>query len=126
MQQEQHYNGNKDYGESFMTDANNTSYRFVASSKRYETDFPSIQGGNDGDHLVTDISSNSNFANIQLTVSTDSSSLLSLETTGDGASYHLERIEKQRQMMAEGGSLFVTSPRSFLMGWNKDDAPRCM
>jgi hypothetical protein len=27
-----------------------------------------------------------------------------------------ERIEKQRQMLAEGGSLFLTSPRSFLTG----------
>ena len=29
------------------------------------------------------------------------------------------RIEKQRQMLAGGGSLFVTSPRSFLMGYKK-------
>ena len=27
-----------------------------------------------------------------------------------------QRIEKQRQMLADGGSLFATSPRSFLMG----------
>ena len=34
----------------------------------------------------------------------------------DGTDYHIERIEKQCQMLAGGGSLFVTSPRSFLMG----------
>lgn len=44
-------------------------------------------------------------------------------TTAD-SSYRTERIEKQRQMMAGGGSLFVTSPRSFLMGWKSDDMPR--
>ena len=32
--------------------------------------------------------------------------------------YRAERIERQRQTV-EGGSLFVTSPRSFLMGWRK-------
>ena len=32
--------------------------------------------------------------------------------------YRAERIEKQRQTV-EGGSLFVTSPRSFLMGWKR-------
>jgi hypothetical protein len=32
--------------------------------------------------------------------------------------YRVERLEKQRQNV-EGGSLFVTSPRSFLMGFNK-------
>lgn len=41
-----------------------------------------------------------------------------------GASYRIERIEKQRQMMPEGGSLFVTSPKSFLMGWKSDETPR--
>ena len=30
--------------------------------------------------------------------------------------YTVERIEKQRQMLAGGGSLFLTSPRSFLTG----------
>jgi len=30
--------------------------------------------------------------------------------------YRTQRIEKQRQMLADGGSLFVTSPRTFLMG----------
>ncbi|CAB9510777.1 expressed unknown protein [Seminavis robusta] len=40
------------------------------------------------------------------------------------AAYRNERIEKQRQMMAGGGSLFVTSPKSFLMGWKSDDMPR--
>jgi hypothetical protein len=35
--------------------------------------------------------------------------------------YRNERIEKQRQMMSEGGSLFVTSPRSFLMGWKSEE-----
>jgi hypothetical protein len=35
--------------------------------------------------------------------------------------YRNERIEKQRQMMAGGGSLFVTSPKSFLMGWKSSD-----
>ena len=30
--------------------------------------------------------------------------------------YRSQRIEKQRQMLANGGSLFVTSPRSFLLG----------
>lgn len=34
----------------------------------------------------------------------------------DGADYRFDRIEKQCQMLAGGGSLFVTSPRSFLMG----------
>jgi hypothetical protein len=29
---------------------------------------------------------------------------------------HEERIEKQRNMLSGGGSLFVTSPRSFLTG----------
>lgn len=41
-----------------------------------------------------------------------------------GSSYRTERIEKQRQMMAGGGSLFVTSPKSFLMGWKSDEMPR--
>jgi hypothetical protein len=39
----------------------------------------------------------------------------SAETTID---YHDLRIEKQRQMLADGGSLFATSPRTFLMGGN--------
>ena len=30
--------------------------------------------------------------------------------------YRNQRIQKQRQMLASGGSLFVTSPRSFLLG----------
>ena len=30
--------------------------------------------------------------------------------------YRSQRIEKQRQMLADGGSLFATSPRTFLMG----------
>lgn len=34
--------------------------------------------------------------------------------------YRAERLEKQRQNV-QGGSLFVTSPRSFLMGLNKTD-----
>lgn len=34
--------------------------------------------------------------------------------------YTAERIEKQRQNV-EGGSLFVVSPRSFLMGWKRTD-----
>jgi hypothetical protein len=37
------------------------------------------------------------------------------DTTVD---YRNLRIEKQRQMLADGGSLFATSPRSFLMGRN--------
>jgi hypothetical protein len=32
--------------------------------------------------------------------------------------YRNVRIEKQRQMLADGGSLFATSPRTFLMGGN--------
>jgi hypothetical protein len=39
----------------------------------------------------------------------------SADTTVD---YRNLRIEKQRQMLADGGSLFATSPRSFLMGRN--------
>jgi hypothetical protein len=37
----------------------------------------------------------------------------------DDTDYRVERIEKQCQMLAGGGSLFVTSPRSFLMGGKK-------
>jgi hypothetical protein len=37
----------------------------------------------------------------------------------DGADYRVGRIEKQCQMLAGGGSLFVTSPCSFLMGRKK-------
>lgn len=33
--------------------------------------------------------------------------------------YRNQRIQKQRQMLANGGSLFVTSPRSFLLGGPK-------
>jgi hypothetical protein len=32
--------------------------------------------------------------------------------------YHSLQIEKQRQMLTDGGSLFATSPRTFLMGGN--------
>jgi hypothetical protein len=39
-----------------------------------------------------------------------------LTEEADGTDYRFERIEKQCQMLAGGGSLFVTSPRSFLMG----------
>lgn len=38
--------------------------------------------------------------------------------------YRNERIEKQRQMRSGGGSLFVTSPRSFLMGWKSHNEVR--
>jgi len=42
-------------------------------------------------------------------------------TTSDGTikpydAHKNQRIEKQRQMLADGGSLFATSPRTFLMG----------
>jgi hypothetical protein len=40
----------------------------------------------------------------------------------DGADYRVERIEKQCQMLAGGGSLFVTSPRSFLMGLKRKES----
>jgi hypothetical protein len=40
----------------------------------------------------------------------------SADTTND---YRSHRIEKQRQMLSEGGSLFATSPRSFLTGGNR-------
>lgn len=39
----------------------------------------------------------------------------SVETAIDYRSF---QIEKQRQMLADGGSLFATSPRTFLMGGN--------
>lgn len=39
---------------------------------------------------------------------------LSSSMTQDG--YRNDRLEKQRQMLADGGSLFVVSPRSFLTG----------
>lgn len=35
------------------------------------------------------------------------------------SNYHSERIKKQQAMLAGGGSLFATSPRSFLMGRKK-------
>jgi hypothetical protein len=40
----------------------------------------------------------------------------------DGSDYHVERIEKQCQMLAGGGSLFVTSSRSFLMGLKRKES----
>jgi hypothetical protein len=44
----------------------------------------------------------------------NNNALSSSTTTRDG--YRSERLEKQRQMLADGGSLFVISPRSFLTG----------
>jgi hypothetical protein len=41
---------------------------------------------------------------------------IGLPRTTPSHDYRKERIEKQRRMMANGGSLFVTSPRSFLFG----------
>lgn len=41
------------------------------------------------------------------------------EDTSRARALSWERIEKQRQQLAGGGSLFVTSPRSFLMGGRK-------
>jgi hypothetical protein len=52
----------------------------------------------------------------------DNINLSSLESLEYGYSYRSARIERQRQMMAQGGSLFVTSPRSFLLGWRKTTA----
>jgi len=52
---------------------------------------------------------------------TESHSFLPMQT----AKCQSDRIDNQRQMIAEGGSLFVTSPRSFLMGWKSDDTA-CM
>ena len=125
-QQQQHYNGNNDYGQNYSTNANN-NYGFVVPNNNYEADFPGFQGENHAEPPpVTNNSSNSNYGNFRINVNTDNSSLLPVQKIGGANTYHTERIEKQRQMMAEGGSLFVTSPRSFLMGWKSDDVPRCM
>jgi hypothetical protein len=39
--------------------------------------------------------------------------------TNNNTSYHTERIKKQQDMLAGGGSLFATSPHSFLLGAKK-------
>jgi hypothetical protein len=72
------------------------------------------------------VSLHNNFQHPHTSMSSNSSSnkLRKGANKTPGSSYRIERIEKQRQMMAEGGSLFVTSPKSFLMGWKSDDMPR--
>jgi hypothetical protein len=49
-------------------------------------------------------------------ISNTNNNNISVSTSMSQDCYRNERLEKQRQMFADGGSLFVISPRSFLTG----------
>jgi len=130
QQQQQQYQGNNiDNHHQY----NINSYGPNFTGENYELDFPSFHAENktesfarNNENCINNVTTNnsivSNNAN-SMNSRKGGASVANTTANNDelpGTAYRMERIEKQRLMMASGGSLFVTSPRSFLMmGWNK-------